>query len=244
MSFGQAAYDIRCEWGLPGIAALAANADVLVIVDVLSFCTCVEIATTRGAAILPYPAKDNAAEHFALQEGAELAKPRGMVGYSLSPASYLTVPAGTRIVLPSPNGASLSLATGSTPTLAGCLRNASAVARAASQLGRCVAVIPAGERWPDGSLRPAVEDLLGAGAIIDHLAGSWSPEAQAAADVYRASIRELASRIRRCSSGRELIDRGFERDVTLAGEVDVSAGVPILVGNAYVQRSRPDHNDM
>lgn len=243
MSFGQAAYDIRCEWGLPGIAALAANADVLVIVDVLSFCTCVEIATTRGAAILPYPAKDNAAEHFALQEGAELAKPRAMVGYSLSPASYLTVPAGTRVVLPSPNGASLTLATGRTPRLAGCLRNAAAVARAADQLGRCIAVIPAGERWPDGSLRPALEDLLGAGAIIDQLTGSLSPEAQAAADAYRASRRDLASRIRRCSSGRELIDRGFERDVMLACEFDVSAGVPILVGNAYVQLSRSDHND-
>ncbi|MGH8067308.1 MAG: hypothetical protein ACRERE_19145 [Candidatus Entotheonellia bacterium] len=132
MSFAQAAYDIRCEWGLSGIAALASSVDVLVIVDVLSFCTCVEIATTRGAVILPYPLKDHSAERLAFQEGAELARPRGRGGYSLSPASYLTVPAGTRIVLPSPNGASLSLATGRTPTLAGCLRNAAAVARAAN----------------------------------------------------------------------------------------------------------------
>lgn len=243
MSFDQAAYDIRCEWGLPGIAALASSVDVLVIVDVLSFCTCVEIATTRGAVILPYPATDHSAECLAFQEGAELARPRGTGGYSLSPASYVTVPSGTRIVLPSPNGASLSLATAKTPTLAGCLRNAAAVARAANQLGRCVAVIPAGEHWPDGSLRPALEDLLGAGAIIDQLAGSLSPEAQAAADVYRASTPDLASRIRRCCSGRELIDRGFERDIMLASEFDVSAGVPILVGNAYVQLSRSDHND-
>jgi 2-phosphosulfolactate phosphatase len=243
MSFDQAAYDIRCEWGFPGLAALASGVDVLVIVDVLSFCTCVEIATTRGAVILPYPAKDESAERLALQEGAELARPRGAGGYSLSPASYVTVPAGTRIVLPSPNGASLSLAAGKTLTLAGCLRNTAAVARAASQLGHSVAVIPAGERWPDGSLRPALEDLLGAGAIIDRLAGSRSPEAHAAADVYRASTPDLASRIRRCSSGRELIDRGFERDVTLACEFDVSAGVPILVGNAYVQLSRSDHHD-
>jgi 2-phosphosulfolactate phosphatase len=243
MSFDQAAYDIRCEWGLPGIAALAASVDVLVIVDVLSFCTCVEIATTRGAAILPYPAQDDSAERLALQEGAELARARGRGGYSLSPASYLTVATGTRIVLPSPNGASLSLATGRTPTLAGCLRNAAAVARAANQLGRCVAVIPAGEHWPDGSLRPALEDLLGAGAIVDHLTGSLSPEAQAAADLYRASVRDFESRIQRCNSGRELIDRGFERDVMLACEFDVSAGVPILVGNVYVRLSRLDHND-
>lgn len=37
------------------------------------------------------------------------------------------------------------------------------------KLGRTVAVIPAGERWADGSLRPAIEDLLGAGAFIREL---------------------------------------------------------------------------
>ena len=87
MSFDQAAYDIRCEWGLPGIAALASGVDVLVIVDVLSFCTCVEIATTRGAVILPYSVRDDSAERLAIQEGAELARPRGTGGYSLSPAA-------------------------------------------------------------------------------------------------------------------------------------------------------------
>jgi 2-phosphosulfolactate phosphatase len=235
MSFDQAAYDVRCEWGQPGIAALAPGVDVLVIVDVLSFSTCVEIATTRGAIILPYRCRGQSAERFALQERAELARPRGMGSYSLSPASYLTVAAGTRIVLPSPNGASLSLGTAGKPTLGGCLRNAAAVARAASRLGRRIAVIPAGEQWPDGSLRPGLEDLLGAGAIIGHLVGSLSPEAQAAADLYRASRPDLAARVWQCSSGRELIDRGFEHDVALACELNVSQGVPTLVGNAYMQ---------
>jgi 2-phosphosulfolactate phosphatase len=96
-------------------------------------------------------------------------------------------------------------------------------------------VIPAGEHWPERSLRPALEDLLGAGAIIAHLSGSLSPEGQAAADLYRAALQDLESRVRQCGSGRELIARGFERDVVLACELNVSEGVPILVGNAHVR---------
>ena len=38
---------------------------------------------------------------------------------------------------------------------------------------------PCGERWmADSSLRPAFEDLVGAGAIIRHLWGTTSPEAR------------------------------------------------------------------
>jgi hypothetical protein len=36
----------------------------------------------------------------------------------------------------------------------------------AQQLGSTFNVIPAGERWPDGSLRPALLDWLGAGGIL------------------------------------------------------------------------------
>src|SRR5688572_1262495 len=146
--FDQHAYTIRCEWGAHGIAALAPESDVIVIVDVLSFSTCVDVAVGNGALIYPYPWKDESAERFATSVQAILASPRrnDPSSYSLSPASLRTIPAGTRLVLPSPNGAMLSHSTGVTPTIAGCLRNAHAVAQAAQTIGERVSVIAAGER--------------------------------------------------------------------------------------------------
>ena len=151
----------------------------------------------------------------------------------------LGVPAGTRLVMPSPNGATLSALVGATPTLAGCLRNARAVAAAAARLGRRVAVIPAGERWPedahgDRSLRPAVEDLIGAGAILDHLPGRRSPEVELAVAAFRAVRGRLPAFLLACSSGREHAARGTEGDVALAAQLEVSDFAPRLVDGAYV----------
>ncbi len=79
-----------------------------------------------------------------------------------------------------------------------------------------------------------LEDWLGAGAIIDRLSGSLSPEARAAADAFRAAQGDLQARLLSCGSGRELIERGYERDVILASELDVSTCVPRFLGRAYV----------
>ena len=232
-----------CEWGLAGVEALHAHVAVLVVVDVLSFSTAVVVAVSRGAAVYPFAfADERAARQHADRLGAVLARPReaaGAGGFSLSPASLAALPRGTRLVLPSPNGSMISAAAGYTsrriPVLAGCLRNAAAVAGAARALAGegAIGIIPAGERWPDGSLRPAVEDLLGAGAILDRLDGACSPEARAARDAYRAAGTEVAGMVRLSRSGRELVDRGFPGDVDLAVEEDASACAPMLVEGAY-----------
>ena len=232
MFFEQSGYDICCEWGEQGVAVLAPISDVVIVVDVMSFSTCVDIAVSRGAIVYPYRWKDMSSLEFAKPIDAEVAGSRGKARYSLSPASLVDIPEGTRLVLPSPNGSTLTLATGSTPTLTGCLRNCRAVAEAAMGYGPRIAVIPAGERWPDGTLRPAFEDWVGAGAIIGRLEGSRSPEAQAAvASCHTAD--DLARILRDCSSGKELIAMGFGSDIDLISQVDVSAIVPVFRDDAY-----------
>jgi 2-phosphosulfolactate phosphatase len=234
MIFNQAEFDIRCEWGIPGVAQLAPISDVVIIVDVLSFSTCVEIATERGAVVFPCRWKDETAAVFAASVNAELAdSQRNNAQYSLSPQSLASIPKGTRLVLPSPNGATLTLATAKTPTLAGCLRNYRAVALAAQTYGKRIAVIPAGERWPDRSLRPALEDWLAAGAFISQLQGNLSPESQVALAAFRHAERDIERVIKQCGSGKELIARGFEEDVSLASALNVSECVPLLVNGAY-----------
>jgi 2-phosphosulfolactate phosphatase len=238
MNFDQADFEVRCEWGEKGIFQLAPISDVVVIVDVLSFSTCIDIANSRGAIVFPYQWKDESTKAFAQSVNAEIAERRGDSRYSLSPASLLTIDLGTRLVLPSPNGSSLSLATASTPTLAGCLRNCRTVAFAAMNYGRRISVIPAGEKWSDGSLRPSFEDLIGAGAILSYLKGSFSPEAQSAVVAYRGVCQSLKRLMKQCGSGQELIARGFEQDVDLALEIDVSDCVPTLVDGAYANGTR------
>ncbi|MEO0770276.1 MAG: 2-phosphosulfolactate phosphatase [Cyanobacteria bacterium J06649_4] len=244
--FDQADFEVRCDWGMQGVLRLAPISDVVVIVDVLSFSTCVDVICGRGAMAMPFRRKiafpyqwrDDSVSAFAQSVNAEVAQRRGSGRYSLSPASLLSVDSNTRLVLPSPNGSTLSLATARTPTLAGCLRNCRAVALAAMTYRNRIAVIPAGEKWPDGSLRPSFEDLVGAGAVISYLKGALSPEARLASEAFRGVRQSLGDSIKQCGSGQELVKKGYEQDVELALEVNVSDCVPALVNGAYANNAR------
>ena len=170
MPFDQAAYDLRCEWGFEGLRALQSASDAVVIVDVLSFSTAVDVALSQGASVLPYRRKDNSANRFAIEKGAVLAGGRSAGSeYTLSPASLRSIPPGTRLVLPSPNGSTLAFSASGVPVFTACLRNAPAVAKQAAAHGSRIAVIPAGEQWRDCSLRPCLEDLIGAGSVLAEL---------------------------------------------------------------------------
>jgi len=243
MYLEQAAYRVRFERGERGLRAVAGGAGVIVIVDVLSFSTAVDIAVTAGAAVLP---TSQVADGHALAEryGALLAVPRADVSestpYTLSPDSLAGLPSGARLILPSPNGATLVAIArefGAMHVVAGCLRNASAVAVFVRERANAkpVAVIAAGERWADGSLRVALEDDLGAGAILSVLnLNEASPEACYVAHGFSSERASLKGAIRSSVSGRELIDFGYPQDVERAIEYDVSRAVPLAGDDGFI----------
>ncbi|MGI9155731.1 MAG: 2-phosphosulfolactate phosphatase [Marmoricola sp.] len=241
----QASYRLRMEWGPTGAAATAGSGGVAVVVDVLSFTTTLGVAAERGIGVLPFRWRDERAASYAAENDAVLAvgrvEAKGGSGVSLSPASLLTVEGVDRIVLPSPNGSSISfgLAESGVAVVGASLRNRRAVASYAAAQGGVVTVVAAGERWPDDSLRPAVEDLWGAGAVLAALADlgvdDLSPEARVAEAAFRAVQPGLFGALRSCASGRELVDSGFAEDVEVAADLDVAAVVPVLVGRMFVR---------
>ena len=148
------------DWGLDGLVRLA-QPDVVVVVDVLRFSTTVIRALENGDA---FPL--DAAAHAVSVNGAAVAEAAGR--------------AGSLVLL-------------------GGLRNATAVARTvyAEQERRgartSIAIVACGEltgRAADAHLRFAVEDQLGAGAIVDALGtlgiDHTSPEAAVAGESFRA----------------------------------------------------------
>ena len=249
--FTQSPYGVRFEWGLAGAAALASSSSSLVIVDVLSFTTAVTVAVEAGVKVFPYAWRDETAAEFARQNQAQLAVGRRAASagspWSLSPAALRRAPFTPRLVLPSPNGSAISSAAASGPAtvVAACLRNARAAGTWLTQrsLGtpdRPATVIAAGERWADGSLRPALEDLLGAGAVIAAMhargSGPLSPEAEAARACYEATA-DVASAVTDSASGRELAEGGFADDVAIATEVNSCAVTPVLADQAFTAAS-------
>ncbi|MDQ3786644.1 MAG: 2-phosphosulfolactate phosphatase [Actinomycetota bacterium] len=245
--FEQDGYDLRVEWGLDGVRALGPHCAVLVIIDVLVFTTTVDVALGRGARVLPLAWHDERAAEAAKAAGATLT-PTGLEkldgeqksGWTLRPSSLTDLSPDVLLGITSPNGATLSAAaaeTGAT-VLAGCLRNASAVGAAAARIAgdKPIGVIAAGERWrPQQTLRPSVEDYLGAGAIAAAVTGraARSSEATLAALSYEAVRDRIPDVLADSISGRELVAAGVPDDVKLAGDVDVSTVVPVLENGVF-----------
>lgn len=233
--------EVRCEWGEEGINHHKDWAGVIIIVDVLSFSTCVDLITSSRSIVYPYRFKDESAERFSQEKKARLAVARGKLGFTLSPASLTNFPKDSALVLPSPNGATLSMLAQEKIVFAGCLRNASSVAKAAMDSGKKIAVIPAGERWENNSLRVCYEDLIGAGAIINAIQGKTTLEADLACSVFKNSAEHKFKDLVQCVSALELSAHGYLNDVEIACEYDVSYSAPILQDGYYIDWHNASH---
>ncbi|GAA0575089.1 hypothetical protein GCM10010172_69670 [Paractinoplanes ferrugineus] len=247
---GQGGYRVRFDWGPVGADVVAPGAAFVAVVDVLSFTTTLTVAVEQGLSVLPYRWRDDSAVDVARRHGAMLAVLRNQTGpgqITLSPASIMNADLRDngidRLVLPSPNGSAISvrLADLGVTVVGVSLRNAAAAAEWVRERAgdRPVGVVASGERWPDGSLRPAVEDLWGAGAFLDGLAGGadvkdFSPEAGAALWAYRGVSPTLTDALSASVSGRELRALGFGGDVAVASAVGVSEVVPVLTDGWFV----------
>lgn len=249
----QKGFAYRFDWGLDGLRSLAPHSDVVVIVDILRFTSGVCAALESGATVFPYPWHRDDVEAYASARDAVAAGRREDGGPSLSPTDLLTMAPDSRIVLPSPNGSALSFAArdlGALRVLAGCLRNASATALWARSIPAAspgahpvIAVIAAGERWGEhsGPLRPAAEDLIGAGAILTALdpseavaAPCCSPEAAVARAAFQHARPRLYETLCATGSGRELLARGWDDDIATSAALDVTNVVAELVDDAFV----------
>jgi 2-phosphosulfolactate phosphatase len=264
--FAQEGFRCRLEWGRRGARAAAERADILVVVDILRFSTTAVTAVHHGVTLFPCHWDEDIVA-FARRVDAIPGGHRSGedTRFTLSPLCYLDVPVGTRVALASPNGATCARYADAVPSLyVGALVNAQAVANRIDELLResdhAVTVLACGERWTtpseDGELRFAVEDYLGAGAILYYLnqchlnqcylnqhdvnmnhtiAPHLSPEATICAGAFQslatnARAGDLTSLLLECGSGRELQVRGAAADVRHAARLNLYNTVPVMRG--------------
>lgn len=239
--YTQHPYRCRLDWGRRGTHMAAERGDILVIVDTLSFSTATVTALHHGGIIYPYALHEDDPALFAHRIGAKVAVNRQEVPalgrFSLSPATFEQIEPGTRVVLVSPNGATCSRYALQVPYLfVGSLVNAQATARAISSLLEQhelnVTIIACGERWQtpseDGNLRIAIEDYLGAGAILSYLSHEKSPEAEVCTGAFIHAQDRLGTLLWDCGSGRELRAKGFADDVRAAAQLNIYDTVPFM----------------
>ena len=237
--FDQSPYECRMDWGLHGAISAAGRGDIIILVDVLSFSSAVAAAVHHGAVIYPFPMSGKIAD-FGRDTGAEVLQGKREAKLSgkpsLSPVSFNRACKGKKYVMSSLNGAACAKASAKVPALfAGSLLNARRTARAAESIRgiskSSITVIACGERINGKpELRPCIEDYLGAGAILNELSGSKSPEAVVCSGAFKSSRSKLRQLVRDCASGRELRAAGFGKDVLFAARLNVIKEVRAITG--------------
>lgn len=238
------------HWGRSGAIRASENSEIVVIVDVLSFSTTVAYAVKQGAFIYPLALGDDPTD-LIKKYIAEAAVPRMDVPdkgrFSLSPLTYMGIEKNTRVVLPALNGGTCcKLAQGNSNTiLIGALVNAQSIGRHImsllnkSNVVKTITVVACGERFKrlnsDGGIRFAIEDYLGAGAILSWLNSNKTPEAEVCEEALKHNQVNLERVIWDCESSGELREIGFGDDVKLASQLNAFEVVPVMVNNHIIE---------
>lgn len=167
---------------------------------------------------------------------ALLAGERGaerVVGFALgnSPAEYRQERVkGRTIVLTTTNGTRTLQAASAARILVACsFLNVSAAARRLTKTGLDILIVCAGRHG-----RFCLEDAVGSGMLIDRALRiadcpiECSDAARAAHQLFTIHQDDLLGTLRDCAWGREMMRKGFEADLEICAQVDLTDIVPVM----------------
>lgn len=211
----------------------------VVVFDVLRATTTMTAALAVGVTeihVYPDTASARAAKEVAgpgvLLAGEERCLPPKGFDLGNSPGAFeRELHAGRRLIMSTTNGTRAILAARSADRIfAGALVNATAVARALRETGRDVTLLAAGT---GGAI--AIEDLLGAGAVLAALTTVGGPDVRLQSDAALVARRlwardrdDVAACLRESLGGRNVIDAGLAGDIDFAARVDAFDVVGVI----------------
>ena len=215
---------------------------VVVAIDTLRATTTIAVAVASGALVETVKSIAEAKRRRKLNR-VLIAGERGgrkIVGFDLgnSPAEIERAAlSGKRLVLTTTNGTgAIARSAAADAIFAGALVNATAIARAVTKnRTRELVLLCAGR-----TTGVALEDLVGAGAIIDALLpGPFDPlqlsdGARLSLELFRREKRRLHAFLCECESGRNLLRIGSAEDVALCAALDSVPVAPRLRRGAFV----------
>jgi 2-phosphosulfolactate phosphatase len=149
-----------------------------------------------------------------------------------SPGQFREIHRGATMFMCTTNGTrALLAATEAAIVFPAALINASAIARTLRHAKRDVTLLCAGT---DGEI--SMEDILGAGAVIDSLDAAPSNDAALIANQLFASVRgDLPRILRQCQGGKNILTAKLDEDIDFAARlnsvnvVGIASGTPPIV---------------
>jgi 2-phosphosulfolactate phosphatase len=224
-------------WGPTGVREAIARNDLVVVVDVLRFSSTVTTAVANGFTIIPL-SDPRKAERLSIDTGMPVSGKTGVARYSLSPLDYVNPKQVEELILVSSNGgACVEEIPGGGTGFIGCFLNARTLGRVmrgiSEREGRNVTVVAAGEVPEDQAdgplaLRFAIEDYLACGLIFFELKLGLTADATLCMRAYESSKMDYLDLIKRSESGRYLITRGHEYDISHCVQRSIYEIVPVI----------------